>query len=112
MRLETTNTKIEKQRNYLIGSTFLLEIFSFLAFNLSKLSKDRNDKIAFTEALTYVQKEERKRITRDLEDGVGPSLLFLKKQLIGNHQAVLENQRLIKDTLEEVGAISEDLYPF
>ena len=110
--LEIANTKVEKQRNYLFGGTLLLGIFTFLGFKFNSIRKERNDKIAFTEALIYAQEEERKRIARDLHDGVGQSLLLMKKQMITTHEVTQENQDLITDTLEEVRSISQDLHPF
>lgn len=77
-----------------------------------KFKKEKNDKKAFAEALINAQEEERKRIARDLHDGVGQSLLFMKKQMVSQHEVTVENQQLISQTLEEVRAISRDLHPF
>ena len=110
--LEIANVKVEKQRNYLFGGTLLLGIFTFLGFKFNSIRKERNDKIAFTEALIFAQEEERKRIARDLHDGVGQSLLLMKKQLVATHEVTQKNHDLITDTLEEVRSISQDLHPF
>lgn len=112
LELESANSKIEKQRNYLIGGGLFLGLLGFLGFRLSKVQKDRNDKKAFAEALMFGQEEERKRIARDLHDGIGQSLLLMKKQLVSNHTVTLENQNLITHTLDEVRSISRDLHPF
>lgn len=76
------------------------------------MKKERNDKMAFAEALIFAQEEERKRIARDLHDGVGQSLLLIKKQMETSHETTLDNQRMITETLEEVRSISQDLHPF
>ena len=112
LELTAMNAKIEKQRNYLIGGSLFFSIFGFLGFYFNKIRKERNDKIAFAEALIYAQEEERKRIARDLHDGVGQSLLLIKKQLFSTHEVSTQNQQLITDTLEEVRSISQDLHPF
>lgn len=112
LELTAMNAKIEKQRNYLIGGSLFLGIFGFLGFYFNKIRNERNDKIAFAEALIFAQEEERKRIARDLHDGVGQSLLLIKKQLFVTHEVTQENQLLISDTLEEVRSISQDLHPF
>ena len=77
-----------------------------------RFRKEKNDKKAFAEALINSQEEERKRIVRDLHDGLGQSLLFMKKQMVSQHEVTVENQQLISHTLEEVRAISRDLHPF
>jgi signal transduction histidine kinase len=112
LELEITNEKISSQRNYIMSGGLLLSLFGFFGYRLNKVQKDRNDKKAFAEALIYAQEEERKRIARDLHDGVGQSLLLIKKQLSENTGVTLENQRMISDTLEEVRSISQDLHPF
>ena len=110
--LEANKEEVEMQRNYLIWSGLLLLILAFIAFKFYQIRKERNDKVEFTEALLYAQEEERKRIARDLHDGVGQSLLLMKRQLKENHSVTLENRGMISDTLEEIRAISRDLHPF
>jgi signal transduction histidine kinase len=67
--------------------------------------------MAFSEALIYTQEEERKRIARDLHDGIGQSLLLIKKQMVATHETTEDNQQLITEALEEVRSISHDLHP-
>jgi signal transduction histidine kinase len=112
IELGITNTKTERQRNAITLGALLLSIFAFLTFIFVKARRERNDKIEFTEALISAQEEERKRISRDLHDGVGQSLLLMKKQMVSNHEVTIENQQMISDTLEEVRTISRDLHPF
>ena len=112
IELGITNTKTERQRNAITLGALLLSIFAFLTFIFVKARRERNDKIQFTEALISAQEEERKRISRDLHDGVGQSLLLMKRQMVSNHEVTIENQQMISDTLEEVRTISRDLHPF
>ena len=112
LALETANEHFQKQRNYFIAGGLILAILAFFGFQLNKTRKQRNDKIAFAEALIFAQEEERKRIARDLHDGIGQSLLLIKRQMDANEEATLENQELIAETLEEVRSISRDLHPF
>jgi signal transduction histidine kinase len=112
IELGITNTKTERQRNAITLGALLLSIFAFLTFIFVKARRERTDKIEFTEALISAQEEERKRISRDLHDGVGQSLLLMKKQMVSNHEVTIENQQMISDTLEEVRTISRDLHPF
>ena len=111
LELEQTNANIARQRNYIIGGILFLGILGFILFQFRKVRKERNDKRAFAEALIFAQEEERKRIARDLHDGIGQSLLLLKKQMIATHQVTVENQTMISNTLDEVRSISRDLHP-
>jgi len=112
LELEVDNQKIQSQRNSILGVLGILTIIGFSMFQMFKFKKEKNDKKAFAEALINAQEEERKRRARDLHDGVGQSLLFMKKQMVSQHEVTVENQQLISQTLEEVRAISRDLHPF
>ncbi len=112
LALESTNAKIQRQKKYMMGGGLMLGLLGFIGNRFNKIRKDRNDKKEFAEALIFAQEEERKRISRDLHDGVGQSLLLIKKQLEGSKEVTLENQKMISDTLEEVRSISRDLHPF
>jgi signal transduction histidine kinase len=112
LELAATNAKIKTQRNTILGSMLTLGLFGFFGFRFYKIIKERNDKKTFAEALLFGQETERKRIARDLHDGIGQSLLLIKKQLNSTYETTTENNRLINDTLEEVRTISRDLHPF
>ncbi len=112
LELENSKAKIMSQRNYLMGGSLAVGLLGLFGFQWNKVRKERNDKIAFAEALIFAQEEERKRIARDLHDGVGQSLLLIKKQIEKNTATTLENQNLITTALEEVRSISHDLHPF
>jgi signal transduction histidine kinase len=112
LELQKTNEKVKRQRNLIIASFLIMVVFGFSWFQFNKVKKERNDKMAFAKALIFAQEEERKRIARDLHDGIGQSLLLMKKQLISTHTVTVANQQLITDTLEEVRSISKDLHPF
>jgi signal transduction histidine kinase len=112
VELGVANAKVEGQRNSVLGGALLLSLFSFLTFQFIKVRREGNARKAFAEALIFAQEEERKRIARDLHDGVGQSLLLIKKQMSSTHEVTVENQQMISDTLEEVRMISRDLHPF
>ncbi|MFT4665537.1 MAG: signal transduction histidine kinase [Polaribacter sp.] len=111
LELEFAQVKVEKQRNYFMGGGLALGMFALLGFQLRKTAKDRNDKKDFAEALIFAQEKERKRIARDLHDGIAHSLLLIKKQIGATDKTTVENQALITETLEEVRSISKDLHP-
>lgn len=111
LELSIKNENIQKQKNMLMGGSLLFGLLGFLGFRFNQIRKDRNDKKEFAEALIFAQEEERKRIARDLHDGIGQSLLLIKKQMDTNHETTLQNKQMITDTLEEVRSISRDLHP-
>jgi len=112
LELAAENVRIEKQREYILGGSAGLLLLGFFGFQFNRIKKDRNDKMAFAEALIFTQEEERKRIGRDLHDGIGQSLLLIKKQVLATKETTEENRKLIRETLEEVRSISRDLHPF
>ncbi len=112
LSLENRNSKIKKQRNSILGIGLIVLIVGFFISKLNKLRKDRNDKKAFAEALIFAQEQERKRIAQDLHDGIGQTLLMIKKQMDSSLDTSLENQKMISETLDEVRSISHDLHPF
>jgi signal transduction histidine kinase len=112
LALEDYNSRIRTQRNFVYTGIAIFILLSITGFWVFSLKRERNDKIAFTEALIYAQEEERKRIARDLHDGVGQSLLLINQQLTNNQKSIFDNQELITETLEEVRSISRDLHPF
>jgi len=112
LELAAENVRIEKQREYILGGSAGLLLLGFFGFQFNRIKKDRNDKMAFAEALIFTQEEERKRIGRDLHDGIGQSLLLIKKKVLATKETTEENRKLIRETLEEVRSISRDLHPF
>jgi signal transduction histidine kinase len=111
LELNVANAAIKQKSNLYMLSAVLLTLFGFLGFQLTRVQRERNQKAAFTSALIDAQEEERKRIARDLHDGIGQSLLVIKQQLEINQASTLANRQLISDTLEEVRTISRDLHP-
>ncbi len=64
----------------------------------------------FSQELIVSQEGERRRISKDLHDGIGQQLLVIKNKLIesgDNH-----TKRMVDHTIEEVRTISRDLHPF
>jgi len=64
----------------------------------------------FSQALLLSQENERKRISKDLHDGLGQQLLLIKNKLFT--QGDKETKAMVDATIEEVRAISRDLHPF
>ena len=64
----------------------------------------------FSQELLVSQEGERRRISKDLHDGIGQQLLVIKNKLmaIGDE----DTKQMVDHTIEEVRAISRDLHPF
>lgn len=78
--------------------------------NQLHLKKKKTLQEKFSQELIASQENERKRISKDLHDGLGQQLLVLKNKLItsGNTEA----KKMVDATIEEVRTISRDLHPF
>ena len=64
----------------------------------------------FSQKLLISQEEERKRISKDLHDGLGQSLLLIKNNVITRGDQTTKD--MVDQVIEEVRAISRDLHPF
>ncbi|WP_310991519.1 sensor histidine kinase [Aequorivita marina] len=64
----------------------------------------------FSQELLVSQEGERRRISKDLHDGVGQQLLVIKNKLIASGDK--DTKQMVDYTIEEVRAISRDLHPF
>lgn len=108
--LEEKNMSLKKQ--YLIGGVALT--FAFIMFFLYKNQRNLKEKKELNEKYTHdlllAQEEERKRVSKDLHDSVGQSLLLLKNKIVGNNDEVTKT--LVESAIEEVRSISRDLHPF
>jgi len=110
-----------KQRQVLL--LMMLSIFLFIAFILSifyfKLKKKESSRQKLMEAVVETETSERKRIARDLHDGLGPVLsainhyfqayLDAKEQDKENIQGRL--QQVISEAIDEVSRISHNISP-
>ncbi len=108
--LEEKNDSLKKQ--YLFGGVALTMGFVLLFLyknqkNL-KLNKKLNEK--YTQDLLLAQEEERKRVSKDLHDGIGQSLLLIKNTVVLNKDETAKN--LVENAIEEVRSISRALHPF
>ena len=115
---KNTNIQLLEKDNEAAKKRFLfISIALALFFGLVLVYRNRmvlkNKKILqekFSQELLLSQEEERKRISKDLHDGLGQQLLLLKNKLTQTQDT--ETQKLAENAIEEVRGISRDLHPF
>ncbi len=108
--LEQKNTSIKKQ--FLYGGAAIT--MGFVLLFLYKSQRDLKSKKAmnekFTQDLMQAQEEERKRVSKDLHDGLGQSLLLIKNKVVLNRDE--DTKSMVENAIEEVRSISRALHPF
>lgn len=108
--LEKDNENFKKAM--LFGSVAIILGFILLILyrNHRHLKSHKLLQERFSQELLVSQEIERKRISKDLHDGVGQQLLVIKNRLmtLGDE----EIKTLVDNTIEEVRSISRDLHPF
>gem|GEM_PF-263100 len=115
---KNTNIQLlEKDSETYKKTMFLVSFAIALLFGVILLYRNRqnlkNNKFLqekFSQKLLSSQEEERKRISKDLHDGIGQQLLLVKNKLIASGDTV--TKQMIDNTIEEVRTISRDLHPF
>ncbi len=108
--LEEKNSSLRRQ--YVFGgiTVTLGFVLLFLYKNQRdlKLKKELNEK--YTQDLLIAQEDERKRVSKDLHDGIGQSLLLIKNKVVLNKDD--STKSLVENAIEEVRSISRALHPF
>ena len=108
--LERDNSSFRKLMIF-IGVALLLTFALILLYrNQLHHKKKKILQEEFSQNLLASQEQERKRISKDLHDGLGQRLLVLKNKLVANGDE--ESKKMVDTTIEEVRAISRDLHPF
>lgn len=73
-----------------------------------KNNKELQEK--FSQKLLVSQEIERRRISKDLHDGLGQRLLLIKNKILSNGDD--DTKKMVDDAIDEVRTISRDLHPF
>ncbi len=122
---EKRDTQINKQRSeialldaenkiknqwLLFGGLGLLSTFVLFVLIRSRnfAKKEQKAQKIFSQRLLEEQENERKRVSKELHDGVGQNLLLIKNSLQLNPDKTPE---LIDKTIEEIRSISRNLHP-
>jgi tetratricopeptide (TPR) repeat protein len=108
--LEKDNESFKKAMLFL-GIAILLSFGVILLYrNQRHLKSNKVLQEKFSQELIISQESERRRISKDLHDGIGQQLLVIKNKLITNGD--VDTKQMVDHTIEEVRAISRDLHPF
>ncbi|GAB5401117.1 MAG: hypothetical protein Aureis2KO_27020 [Aureisphaera sp.] len=108
--LEKDNQSAKRKSLYI--SILLVSIFGMIILyrNRMRINNKKLLQEKFSQELLVSQEEERKRISKDLHDGLGQRLLLIKNKVIKNEDP--ETKVLVETAIEEVRAISRNLHPF
>jgi ligand-binding sensor domain-containing protein/two-component sensor histidine kinase len=91
---------------FFMTSSILLIGFLIIFYKQRKKKKAQKKLIT---ALLFAQESERKRISKELHDGIGQKLLLIKNSL---KLDIKKTPNLVDSTLEDLRAVSRNLHPF
>lgn len=108
--LEEKNSSLKRQ--YIFGGISITMGFMllFLFKNQRDLKQKKLMQEKYAQDLLLAQEDERKRVSKDLHDGIGQSLLLIKNKVVLNNDTTTKT--LVEDAIEEVRSISRALHPF
>lgn len=103
---ENTFKTLERENRIKFLVTIILSacILLFLFYRFFNLKQQKDRQREFTKQLIQSQEDERKRISKDLHDGIGQNLLVIKS-------SCKEQLPLIESTIEDLRNISRNMHP-
>lgn len=103
----------QKRIAWIVGLSITLVIITILLYmyrNLQSEKKSKQMQEQFSRDLLVYQEEERRRISKDLHDGLGQSLLLIKNKVAMSADPSATG--LLNSAIEELRGISRSLHPF
>ncbi|PRY89149.1 ATP-binding protein [Mongoliibacter ruber] len=113
MEIENITTANQKKLFWIIGISICLVTILILLYLYRNLQAEKSAKKMqeqFSRDLLVYQEEERKRISKDLHDGLGQSLLLIKNKVAMSADPSATG--LLNSAIEELRGISRSLHPF
>ncbi|WP_339695598.1 ATP-binding protein [uncultured Marixanthomonas sp.] len=108
--LEKDNENFKKIVFFSSLAVVLLFGLILLYRNQRYLKSNKEVQEKFSQKLLVSQEIERKRISKDLHDGLGQRLLLIKNKIVANGDN--DTKKMVDDAIDEVRSISRDLHPF
>lgn len=110
LKLANAANKFKTRLTWMVGIGLLIlfaGIYFFRSYRFALKSKEMEE--AFSQQLLIAHEDERKRISQDLHDSVGQSLILIKNKVsLSNDDSTSE---MVSKALEEVRSISKALHP-
>lgn len=108
--LEKDNESSKKRLAYISLVLFSLFALILLFRNRMRIKSSKILQEQFSQELLVSQEEERRRISKDLHDGLGQRLLLIKNNVVKTKDE--ETKKLVETAIDEVRFISRNLHPF
>ncbi|MEM7185675.1 MAG: sensor histidine kinase [Bacteroidota bacterium] len=108
--LEKDNESAKKRLAYI--SLVLITLFALILLyrNRMRIKSKKILQEQYSQELLVSQEEERKRISKDLHDGLGQRLLLIKNNVVNTKDE--DTKKLVETAIDEVRSISRNLHPF
>jgi signal transduction histidine kinase len=110
--LEKDKKMALSQRNWAMIGGVLLILIVILIYKGIMTRREKIARQQYAHSLIEEQEIERKRIAKEMHDGIGQSLLLIKNHMASNWNLPETELAIIDQTISEVRAISQNLHPY